>query len=84
MNCTLSLYNCIVIAHEQHFLQIKFQTFVYNFYRYRLQLAKTLRIVAAEGVDSLYSANGTLLRLVLKDLKSFGSIIEEEDFLSYR
>ncbi|XP_061518977.1 glutathione hydrolase 1 proenzyme [Anopheles gambiae] len=50
----------------------------------RLQLAKTLRIVAAEGVDSLYSANGTLLRMVLKDLKSFGSIIEEEDFLSYR
>uniref|UniRef100_A0A182XNQ6 Gamma-glutamyltransferase n=1 Tax=Anopheles quadriannulatus TaxID=34691 RepID=A0A182XNQ6_ANOQN len=50
----------------------------------RLQLAKTLRIVAAEGVDSLYSANGTLLRMVLKDLKSFGSIIEQEDFLSYR
>uniref|UniRef100_A0A182KEL7 Gamma-glutamyltransferase n=1 Tax=Anopheles christyi TaxID=43041 RepID=A0A182KEL7_9DIPT len=49
----------------------------------RLQLAQTLRIVAAEGVDSLYSANGTLLRMVMKDLKAFGSIIEEEDFLSY-
>uniref|UniRef100_A0A182PVJ9 Gamma-glutamyltransferase n=1 Tax=Anopheles epiroticus TaxID=199890 RepID=A0A182PVJ9_9DIPT len=50
----------------------------------RLQLAKTLRIVADEGVDSLYSSNGTLLRMVLKDLKSFGSIIEEKDFLSYK
>uniref|UniRef100_A0A182MZ66 Gamma-glutamyltransferase n=1 Tax=Anopheles dirus TaxID=7168 RepID=A0A182MZ66_9DIPT len=50
----------------------------------RLKLAETLRIVAREGVDALYSRNGTLLKLLMKDLKSFGSVIEEEDFLSYR
>uniref|UniRef100_A0A182RIR1 Gamma-glutamyltransferase n=1 Tax=Anopheles funestus TaxID=62324 RepID=A0A182RIR1_ANOFN len=50
----------------------------------RLKLAESLRIVAKEGVDSMYSRNGTLLNMLMKDLRSFGSIIDEEDFLSYR
>uniref|UniRef100_A0AAG5DIH7 Gamma-glutamyltransferase n=2 Tax=Anopheles atroparvus TaxID=41427 RepID=A0AAG5DIH7_ANOAO len=50
----------------------------------RKRLAQSLRIVAKEGVDSLYSSNGTLLQMLMKDLKSFGSIIEVEDFLNYR
>ncbi|XP_053677505.1 glutathione hydrolase 1 proenzyme-like [Anopheles nili] len=50
----------------------------------RLRLAESLRVVATEGVDSLYSRDGTLLKKLMKDLKSFGSVIEVEDFLSYR
>ncbi|KFB46134.1 hypothetical protein ZHAS_00014190 [Anopheles sinensis] len=50
----------------------------------RMRLAESLRIVAKEGVDTLYSRNGTLLRMLMKDLKAFGSIIKEEDFLNYR
>uniref|UniRef100_A0A182SZG7 Gamma-glutamyltransferase n=1 Tax=Anopheles maculatus TaxID=74869 RepID=A0A182SZG7_9DIPT len=50
----------------------------------RLKLAESLRIVAREGVDSMYSRNGTLLKMLMRDLQSFGSIIDEEDFLSYR
>ncbi|XP_058055488.1 glutathione hydrolase 1 proenzyme-like [Anopheles bellator] len=50
----------------------------------RVQLAASLRIVATEGVDSLYSRNGTLLRDLMKDLRAFGSIITEDDFLNYR
>uniref|UniRef100_A0A182Y0C0 Gamma-glutamyltransferase n=1 Tax=Anopheles stephensi TaxID=30069 RepID=A0A182Y0C0_ANOST len=50
----------------------------------RVKLAESLRIVAREGVDSMYSRNGTLLRMLMQDLQSFGSIIDEEDFLNYR
>ncbi|XP_053667022.1 scoloptoxin SSD14 [Anopheles marshallii] len=50
----------------------------------RLKLAESLRIVAQEGVNSMYSRNGTLLKMLMNDLQSFGSIIDEDDFLNYR
>ena len=47
-------------------------------------LADSLEIIAREGADALYSRNGSLLPILMKDLKSFGSIISEEDFYNYR
>lgn len=49
----------------------------------RPDFARTLEVIAIEGAESLYSKNGSLLPILLKDLKAFGSIITEEDFLSY-
>nr|XP_029729972.1 scoloptoxin SSD14-like [Aedes albopictus] len=52
--------------------------------RFRRPLfAETLKIVADEGADALYSPKGTLLPQVLSDLNDFGSIITEKDFLDY-
>ncbi|KFB46133.1 hypothetical protein ZHAS_00014179 [Anopheles sinensis] len=49
----------------------------------RLALADTLEVIAEEGVHALYSRNGTLLPKLMRDLKQFGSIITEDDFLNY-
>uniref|UniRef100_A0A2M4BIM3 Putative gamma-glutamyltransferase n=2 Tax=Anopheles marajoara TaxID=58244 RepID=A0A2M4BIM3_9DIPT len=50
----------------------------------RPQLAETLEIIAKEGAAAIYSPNGTLLPLLMKDLKQFGSILTEEDFYNYK
>lgn len=49
----------------------------------RVQLAETLEILAREGVDAMYSANGTILRKLLSDLDEAGSILTEADFTGY-
>ncbi|XP_055526695.1 glutathione hydrolase 1 proenzyme-like isoform X3 [Wyeomyia smithii] len=49
----------------------------------RLALADSLEIIAREGVHALYSKNGTLLPQLMKDLKSFDSILTEDDFYNY-
>ncbi|KAL1381140.1 hypothetical protein pipiens_013679 [Culex pipiens pipiens] len=49
----------------------------------RPDFARTLEVIAVEGADALYSKNGSLLPILLNDLKTFGSIITEQDFLSY-
>lgn len=49
----------------------------------RLALADSLEIIATEGVHALYNKNGTLLPKLMKDLKSFDSILTEEDFYNY-
>uniref|UniRef100_A0A1B0CWE2 Gamma-glutamyltransferase n=1 Tax=Lutzomyia longipalpis TaxID=7200 RepID=A0A1B0CWE2_LUTLO len=48
----------------------------------RLQLAQTLEVIAAEGVDALY--NGTLTKGFIEDIQNFGGIVTEEDLLEYR
>lgn len=49
----------------------------------RLALADSLEIIATEGVHAMYSKNGTLLPMLMKDLNSFDSILTEEDFYNY-
>lgn len=49
----------------------------------RPQLAATLEILAAEGPAALHVANGTLLRMVMRDLTAVGSILTEADFTGY-
>ncbi|XP_021699898.1 gamma-glutamyltranspeptidase 1 [Aedes aegypti] len=52
--------------------------------RFRRPLfAETLKVVADEGADALYSAKGSLLPKVMSDLKNFGSIVTENDFYDY-
>lgn len=50
----------------------------------RLKLAESLEIIANEGDSAMYSKNGTLLSKIVTDIRSFGGIITEEDFLQYR
>uniref|UniRef100_A0A182QND5 Gamma-glutamyltransferase n=1 Tax=Anopheles farauti TaxID=69004 RepID=A0A182QND5_9DIPT len=47
-------------------------------------LAESLKVIAVEGADALYSKTGTLLPKLMKDLKSVGSILTENDFYNYR
>lgn len=49
----------------------------------RPQLAKTLEIIAEEGVDAMYTANGTIARLLADDIKAFGGIITVDDLVQY-
>lgn len=49
----------------------------------RPQLAKTLEIIAEEGVDTLYSANGTIAKLLISDVKAFGGILTIDDLVQY-
>lgn len=49
----------------------------------RPDFAETLKVIAEEGADALYSKNGSLLPILMEDLKEVGSLITEEDFLSY-
>ncbi|XP_058828929.1 scoloptoxin SSD14-like [Topomyia yanbarensis] len=49
----------------------------------RPDFASSLEIIAEEGADALYSKEGTLLPMLMQDLKAFGSLITEEDFYSY-
>lgn len=49
----------------------------------RPDLVKTLQIIAKEGADAMYSPNGSLLQLLIEDLKLFNSRLQMEDFLNY-
>lgn len=49
----------------------------------RPQLANTLEIIANEGVDSMYSANGSLVRVLVDEIQKLGGIITIEDFVQY-
>lgn len=49
----------------------------------RPDFASTLKVIAEEGSDALYSLNGTLLPMIMQDLNNFGSLITVEDFASY-
>jgi gamma-glutamyltranspeptidase / glutathione hydrolase / leukotriene-C4 hydrolase len=50
----------------------------------RPKLAETLEIIAQEGADAIYSKSGSLLKPLLDDIKSFGGIITEDDFINYK
>ncbi|XP_035909425.1 scoloptoxin SSD14-like isoform X1 [Anopheles stephensi] len=50
----------------------------------RPALAESLKVIAVEGADALYSSNGTLLPKLLEDLKNVGSILTANDFYNYR
>lgn len=49
----------------------------------RPRLAETLTIIANDGVDSMYTANGTLAKLLADEIKELGGIITVEDFVNY-
>lgn len=49
----------------------------------RLQLAKTLEIIAEEGGETMYTANGTIAKLLIEDIKKFGGIITMDDLVEY-
>lgn len=49
----------------------------------RPQLAKTLQIIAEEGVDAIYSSNGTIAKLLVDDIRAMGGIITIDDFVQY-
>lgn len=49
----------------------------------RPQLAKTLEIIAEEGVDAMYSANGTIAKLLIDDIKALGGILTIDDLVQY-
>lgn len=46
------------------------------------KLARTMEIIAKEGVDAIY--NGSLTQKLLDDLKKVNSIITEEDLANYQ
>lgn len=50
----------------------------------RLKLAETLEIIANEGVDTMYTANGTIANLLVEDIQKLGGIITIEDFVKYK
>lgn len=50
----------------------------------RLKLADTLEIIQKEGVNAIYGRNGTILPMLLKDIRDFGGILTEDDFLDYK
>lgn len=49
----------------------------------REKLANTLEIISKEGVDSMYSKNGTIANMLVGEIKSLGGIITIEDFVAY-
>lgn len=50
----------------------------------RLDLARTLQVIANEGADALYSRNGTLLKPFVNEIQTLGGIITEEDLIDYK
>lgn len=50
----------------------------------RERLADTLEVIAREGAATLYKTGGTVLALLMADLREMGSILREEDFTGYR
>lgn len=50
----------------------------------RLALAKTFEIIAEEGADTMYTKDGKIGRQILSDVKEFGGILTEEDFIDYK
>lgn len=49
----------------------------------REKLAETLEIIAEEGVDSMYSVNGTIAKRLVNEIRELGGILTIEDFTSY-
>lgn len=49
----------------------------------RPQLAKTLEIIADEGADAMYTANGTVAKLLVDDIRAFGGIVTIDDLVQY-
>lgn len=49
----------------------------------RPALAKTLEIIAEEGPDTMYTANGTLAKLMANEIKRLGGIITLADLVQY-
>lgn len=49
----------------------------------RPKLAETLEIIANEGADSMYTANGTVAKLLIKDIQELGGILTIEDLVNY-
>lgn len=47
-------------------------------------LAQTLEIIAEEGVNALYTYNGTLTKLLVTEIQALGGIITIEDFAEYK
>lgn len=50
----------------------------------RPALAKTLETIANEGVDALYSQNGTVVNVLVDEIQALGGIITVDDFVNYR
>lgn len=49
----------------------------------RLKLADTLEIIAEEGAETMYNANGTIAKLLVKDIQELDGIITIEDLVNY-
>lgn len=50
----------------------------------RPKLAETLEIIANEGADAMYTANGTIAQRLIHDVKELGSILEIDDLVDYK
>lgn len=50
----------------------------------RPKLAATLRTIAAEGADALYSGNGSLAKALVQEMEQIGGIITMQDLVDYR
>lgn len=50
----------------------------------RPKLAETLEIIANEGADDMYTANGTIAQRLIHDIKEFGGIVEIDDLVDYK
>ena len=50
----------------------------------RMKLAETLEIIANEGVETMYSHNGTIAKLLVNEMKNLGGIITVEDLARYK
>lgn len=48
----------------------------------RERLADTLDTIAREGADAIY--NGSLTKVLVDDMRKYGSIITEQDFHNYK
>lgn len=48
----------------------------------RLKFADTLELIADEGADTLYN-NGTVAKLLVKEIREMGGILTEQDFMNY-
>lgn len=49
----------------------------------RDKLAVTLEIIKKEGVDTMYSRNGTIAKIVVQDIQDAGGIITVDDLAEY-
>lgn len=48
-----------------------------------LKLAETLKIIAAEGVDAIYSEKGSLGHKMVEEIQANGGVVTMDDFRSY-
>ncbi|XP_031638996.1 glutathione hydrolase 1 proenzyme-like [Contarinia nasturtii] len=49
----------------------------------RLKLAETLEVIAKEGPDTMYTRNGTIAKLLVKEIQELKGILTIEDFVNY-